>query len=222
MLSAQATAAAEVPAPPLLVGVLADPARARRIGRALLRDGHEVPVLAAALEAMVAGCAHATPHVVVAAWTGDARDGAAVLRAQAAALPQARAVVVLPAATPEATRAALEAGADGVVAEARLELTLGLVVRLVALGQSSVPRDGRRALGDPVLSARERQVLGLVHEGLANADIARRMCLAESTVKTHLASAFLKLGVHSRDEASALLVRLTARPAHGASELLAS
>ena len=105
MLSAQTRGGDVAPVEPLLVGVCADPSRARRIGRALLRDGHEVPVLAAGLEAMVAGCAHVTPHVVVTAWPGDARDGAALLRAQAAALPQARAVVVLPAATPEATRA---------------------------------------------------------------------------------------------------------------------
>jgi hypothetical protein len=41
--------------------------------------------------------------------------------------------------------------------------------------------------------------------GLTNAQIARRFYIAESTVKTHLSSAFRRLGVHSRREAAALI-----------------
>ena len=43
-------------------------------------------------------------------------------------------------------------------------------------------------------------------EGAPNRQIADRLFLAESTVKSHLASAFQKLGVRSRKEAAALLV----------------
>jgi DNA-binding NarL/FixJ family response regulator len=41
--------------------------------------------------------------------------------------------------------------------------------------------------------------------GFTNAAIAAKLFLAESTVKSHLSSAFTKLGVHSRHEAAALL-----------------
>ncbi len=60
---------------------------------------------------------------------------------------------------------------------------------------------------DPAaLSAREKQVLGLVVMGYTNSKIAEQLFLAESTVKSHLSSAFAKLGVRSRNEAVELIL----------------
>jgi DNA-binding NarL/FixJ family response regulator len=53
-----------------------------------------------------------------------------------------------------------------------------------------------------VFSYREKQVLELVLAGLTNGEIAGRLYLSESTVKSHLASSFRKLGVSSRVEAA--------------------
>jgi len=53
------------------------------------------------------------------------------------------------------------------------------------------------------LSDRELEVLALIAEGLPNRDIAERLYISLSTVKSHTASIYGKLGVHSRTEAVA-------------------
>jgi DNA-binding NarL/FixJ family response regulator len=54
------------------------------------------------------------------------------------------------------------------------------------------------------LSAREREVLGLIAEGLANRDIAERLSLSEKTVRNHINSIFAKLDVKTRAQAIVL------------------
>lgn len=51
------------------------------------------------------------------------------------------------------------------------------------------------------LSPREREVLALISEGLANADIAERLAISDKTVRNHLSSVFDKLGVWTRAQA---------------------
>jgi DNA-binding NarL/FixJ family response regulator len=52
------------------------------------------------------------------------------------------------------------------------------------------------------LSARQREILGYVVEGLSNAEIGRRLYLSESTIKQHLRAAYKLLGVSNRTEAA--------------------
>jgi DNA-binding NarL/FixJ family response regulator len=51
------------------------------------------------------------------------------------------------------------------------------------------------------LTAREREVLALLTEGLGNADIAQRLSISEKTVRNHVSNVFDKLGVWSRAQA---------------------
>jgi DNA-binding NarL/FixJ family response regulator len=60
----------------------------------------------------------------------------------------------------------------------------------------------RRAEPGADLSAREREVLELVAEGLANKQIAKRLGIAERTVKVHLGSVFRRIGVTDRTSAA--------------------
>lgn len=59
--------------------------------------------------------------------------------------------------------------------------------------------------GVSALSARQRETLRLVADGLSNAQIAQRMFLAEATVKQHLRTAYKILGVNDRKEAGRLI-----------------
>jgi DNA-binding NarL/FixJ family response regulator len=117
-------------------------------------------------------------------------------------------IAISPIATGTGVRRALDAGADAIVFEPELESTLVVAVSAVASGQSVVPRKLRASVERPAFSHRERQVLTLVSRGLTNAQIADRLFLSESTIKSHLSSAFSKFGVRSRKEAAALFIEL--------------
>ena len=79
----------------------------------------------------------------------------------------------------------------------------------------SPPRASPEAAEDPrvaALTPREREILGLLVEGLDQAEIARRLFLSPTTVGTHIQRVLGKLGVHNRTQAVALAVRLGLSP----------
>jgi DNA-binding NarL/FixJ family response regulator len=117
-------------------------------------------------------------------------------------------IVVLDEPRPVDVRRALEDGAAGVVARGELGTALGPALAAVRAGLTVVPREHAKQVVRPALSHRERQVLALMTEGRTNAEIARALILAESTVKCHVSTAYAKLGVASRREASALATEL--------------
>lgn len=122
--------------------------------------------------------------------------------------PEPAIVVVSPQSTATAVRRTLDAGADALVFEPEIELALVATIRAVESGQSVVPRKLRAGVERPYLSHREHQVLTLVCDGLTNAEVAKALYLAESTIKSHMASIFTKFGVHSRKEATAVFLDL--------------
>jgi DNA-binding NarL/FixJ family response regulator len=58
--------------------------------------------------------------------------------------------------------------------------------------------------GGDVLSPREREVLGLIADGLSNRAIAARLVISEATAARHVFNIFTKLGVHTRAQAVAV------------------
>jgi len=103
-------------------------------------------------------------------------------------------------------RVAVNAGADAFVAETDASRALVPAVHAVMAGLVCVPRRHRRRVAKPTFSHREKEVMQLLVVGLTNRQIAQRLHLAESTVKSHVASAFSKLGVRSRKDAAAVLL----------------
>jgi len=105
---------------------------------------------------------------------------------------------------------ALSAGACGYLLKDASSEEVADGIRAASRGESPLdPRAARtiisaRAEPDPVgaLSAREREVLTLLVEGLANKLIARRLDISEKTVKSHLTRIFRELGVTDRTQAA--------------------
>ena len=183
----------------------ADAAVLDRIVRAV--DAADVPLLAQTQSPHeVARLCSAQPPTVLVWGTGPRPPRASALRTLHGAVPHARIVIVTAAMRGQAVRKALDAGADGIVLEHEIEVALGIAVRAVHAGQFSLPRSVREQVEQPVLTFREKQVLGMVVMGFTNSEIARKLYLAESTVKSHLSTAFSKLGVGSRHEAAALIL----------------
>lgn len=120
--------------------------------------------------------------------------------------PDVLVVAICESADRRAVRRLLDGGVDGLVFADQLEEALGPTVAAVFAGQTVVPRDMRDSVDRPSLSTRERQILAMVVMGLTNQEIGARMFLAESTVKSHLSSAYNKLGVRSRSEAVTVIM----------------
>jgi DNA-binding NarL/FixJ family response regulator len=122
------------------------------------------------------------------------------------AQPEAPVVLVCGEVRPGELRGAFAVGVNGIVLEEHLAATLGVCIEAVRAGQVCVPRRHAPQVEPATLSAREKQILGLVVMGYMNSEIAGQLFVAESTVKSHLSSAFSKLGVRSRNEAVDLIV----------------
>jgi DNA-binding NarL/FixJ family response regulator len=118
----------------------------------------------------------------------------------------ARVVAVSPACGPLGARRAIRAGADSLVLEHQLADVLLPAVRAVAAGLSVLPAALRDGMNRLVFSHREREVLRLAIQGNTNCEIAAALFLAESTVKSHLSSAYRKLGAVGRKDAASLIL----------------
>jgi DNA-binding NarL/FixJ family response regulator len=105
--------------------------------------------------------------------------------------------------------ATLKNGADGFVHAQMHPAQVLRAVEVVQKGELAAPRQLLSYLlsqnENPkigALSARKREILELVVEGLSNAEIAGRLYLSESTIKQHLRATYKLLGVRNRTEAA--------------------
>jgi DNA-binding NarL/FixJ family response regulator len=133
--------------------------------------------------------------------------------------PEVRVVVLTTVADRTRVTAAIDAGAVGFLLKDTDPATLHEGIRAAHRGEAPLdPRaalalvDRRRTTSDPPLTAREREVLGLVGEGMSNRLIAKQLGIAEKTVKTHLTSVFTTIGVTDRTQAALWWQRHNADP----------
>lgn len=171
----------------------------RRICAALSADG-------LSFEYRTGHSGGSVPDVVVLARDLSIGERLLDLKNAVADLGPAPTVIVSPRAGGAAARRVLSAGVRGLVFDSEIDTALAPVVRAVAADQTCLPREVKVAVDKPTLSHREREVLKLAVSGRTNGEIAAMLCLAESTVKSHLSSAFNRLGVRSRREAATLVL----------------
>ena len=183
-----------------------DRLRTRRIAAVLEADRIRVGLQAPSADALCEFGEELLDAVVVIAGNISEPSSVAGMRRIRAHAPDIRIVVVSPSPHGTGVRRALNSGADGFVLEARMEETLACTVRAVNRNQVCAPRELRRWLAKPSFTHRERQILSLIAAGHTNKEIAAKLFLAESTVKSHLASLFGKLGVRSRADALAIVL----------------
>ncbi len=147
-------------------------------------------------------------------WCLNGEDLASEVRSVRALVPGSAVLIFAPAPNLRLARGALEAGASGLVHSRMSSEQILRAVSAALRGELVLPRellhhwlDEQRPPDLSVLSARQREILKLVAEGLSNAEIARCLFLSESTVKKHLSTAYKTLGVRNRREAACLLRR---------------
>jgi DNA-binding NarL/FixJ family response regulator len=208
MRSGAAASAVATATPLIEVAVLAESRiAAKRLALALRADDLHVTV-PPTIESFAESGAQVHVIVLSGALDDDALDRLRTLRTGHA---ESRLVCVLPKLDWRTARTLLRAGASGLVREDQVERTLEPAVRSAYAGQLTLPSELRGQMAEPTLSTREKQILAMVVMGFSNYEIAAKLFVAESTVKSHLSSAFAKLGVRSRNEATALILD----PAHG-------
>ena len=142
-------------------------------------------------------------------------SGPEVCRRLRAAVPDAAIGILTTFTDDELVRDCVRAGAQGYLLKDIAELDLSRRIKALARGEAVIDpkvaplvlaaaRLGGAAAGDqPMLSARQREVLQLVAQGLSNREMAEALSISEHTVKSHLKAIFQKTGVASRAQAVA-------------------
>jgi two-component system, NarL family, nitrate/nitrite response regulator NarL len=144
----------------------------------------------------------------------------ATIRAIARAVPRVKVVALAVTETDDDIVACAEAGVAGYVPRGGTSDDLIATVKSVARGEALCsPRAAATLLRRVAVLAAERpsvsarasltprqaEILELIGQGLSNKEIARRLCIALSTVKNHVHYSLEKLGTHRRAEAAALV-----------------
>ncbi|MBO9553578.1 response regulator transcription factor [Cellulomonas sp.] len=192
--------------------LLADDHHLVRSGLATLLDGApglRVVAEAADGEQAVALDTELRPDVVLMDLSMPVLDGVEATRRIVAQRPDAQVVVLTSFSDHARVADALAAGAIGYLLKDCDPRDLVAAVRSAALGHAPLdPRVARALLPSRTvspaerLSAREREVLRLLGQGMANKQIARALGIAERTVKVHVGHVFRQLGVTDRTSAA--------------------
>ncbi|QWF78809.1 response regulator [Amycolatopsis sp. CA-230715] len=178
-----------------------------------LADGIDVIGTATNGEEAIAVVAEHGPDVVLMDLNMPVLGGVEATERIRATHPGVQVLVLTTFEDDESILAALRAGASGYLTKEADRAKIEQAVRAAGSGQSVLApevqqrllalatREPRRAREEFGFTAREREILGLIGEGLRNPEIAARLVISEATVKTHINNLFAKADFHSRADA---------------------
>ena len=205
---------------PIRVLIADDQALMRTGFRMILDAQDDIEVVGEAIDGAdaVRGFERLAPDVVVMDVRMPTMDGIEATRRLSALDRPARVLILTTFDLDEYVYEALRAGASGFLLKDRPPEELVAAVRVIASGEALLaPSITRRLIeefarrapaveptGLEQLTEREREVLVLMARGLSNAEIARALFVAETTVKTHVGRVLHKLGLRDRAQAVVL------------------
>ena len=174
-----------------------------------VREDIEVVAAVSDADSAVRAVSELAPDVVLMDLSMPGRDGTSATR-EITRIDGGVAVVVLTSfSDSHRIQEALDAGAVGYMLKDSEPGELIEAVQAAARGETPLhPKAARVArrrsttTAEDELTDREQEVLRLVTRGLTNAQIARRLGIAERTVKGHLTNVFTRLGVADRTSAA--------------------
>lgn len=151
-----------------------------------------------------------SPDVILADYRLPDGTGADIAAAVRPRRPRPAVVFLSAVDTMAALMAAIEAGARGYLLKSRAASDVFDAVRRAAAGEMLIPsavladlivQRGEQAVLLGALTAREREVLKLIAEGLDNSQVAQRLGIRYGTVRSHVRNLIAKLNAHTKMEA---------------------
>jgi NarL family two-component system response regulator LiaR len=179
-------------------------------------DDLELAGEAAGGQAAIELCAKLQPDVVLMDMVMPEMDGATATRLIRSQSPTTQVLALTSFKEEILVQSALQAGAIGYLLKDVSADELAQAIRAAHAGRSTLSPEAAQALvhatsqpnGPGIdLTERELEVLALMVEGLNNTQIAARLTVSPSTVKSHVSNILAKLGVASRTEAVTLALR---------------
>ena len=167
-------------------------------------------------EAAIKLCGEIMPDVVLMDMVMPEMDGAAATRIIREKYPQVQVIALTSFKEGELIKTALEAGAIAYLLKDVSADDLVRAIRAAHAGRATLSPEAAQSLVETAnqpptpgldLTEREREVLALMVEGLNNTQIAGRLTVSPSTIKSHVSRVLSKLGVASRTEAVTLALR---------------